>query len=287
MTDHVPLLRRPWTGIAAWLVLALAAWSALPNLSSAWAQDEEEEAAAEAEPAATEKAGADPAASSTGEKKEESYLWWIIKTSGFIGFVLLVLSVYFVATVVQLFVEFREVIAAPPELVAQCDDLLKKRDFMGIYKAAKADDSFFGTVLAAGVSELPNGMGEAREAMDLASEAVVARMEKKISMLAVLGSLGPMIGLLGTLKGMIASFGVIALSDTQLKASEVAGGISEALLLTFEGVGLSVPAIYFFAVFKNRVSTISAHTILKVDEMLRRIHAAIRGKAPGTPTANA
>ncbi len=78
-------------------------------------------------------------------------------------------------------------------------------------------------------------------------------MEKKISMLAVLGTLGPMIGLLGTLKGMIASFSVIAMSDTQLKASQVAGGISEALLLTFEGVALSVPAIYFFALFRNRV----------------------------------
>ena len=59
------------------------------------------------------------------------------------------------------------------------------------------------------------------------------------------------------------------------------------VVLTFEGVGLSVPAIYFFAVFKNRVSTISAHTILKVDELLRRIHSAIRGKTPAGPTATA
>jgi len=287
MTNRLISLRRPWTGFAAWLMLALAAWSAVPNLTSAWAQDEEEEAAAETEPADNGKAAADPATDTTTEVKSESFLWWLIETSGLIGLFLLILSIYFVATVAQLFGEFREEIAAPPELVAQCDDLLKKRDFMGIYKAAKADDSFFGNVLAAGVSELPNGMTEAREAMDLAAEAVVARMEKKISILAVLGSLGPMVGLLGTLKGMIGSFSEIARSDTQLKASAVAGGISEALVLTFEGVGLSVPAIYFFAVFKNRVSTISAHTILKVDEMLRRIQAAIRGKTPTNPTAAA
>ncbi len=68
---------------------------------------------------------------------------------------------------------------------------------------------------------------------------------------------------------MIASFSVIALSDTQLKASEVAGGISEALLLTFEGVALSVPAIYFFAVFRNRVTSISVNTKVQADEFLR------------------
>ena len=97
-------------------------------------------------------------------------------------------------------------------------------------------------------------------------------------MLAVIGTLGPLIGLLGTLKGMIASFSVIALSDTQLKASEVAGGISEALILTFEGVGLSVPAIYFFAVFKNRVSSLSVQAMNTADEFLRRIHTLGRTK---------
>jgi biopolymer transport protein ExbB len=103
-------------------------------------------------------------------------------------------------------------------------------------------------------------------------------------MLAVLGTLGPMIGLVGTLKGMIASFAVIALSDTQLKASEVAGGISEALLLTFEGVALSVPAIYFFAVFKNRVAKISVETLLAADELVRRLVQQAKAK-PASPMA--
>ncbi len=56
---------------------------------------------------------------------------------------------------------------------------------------------------------------------------MAVNLETKISMLAVIGSLGPMIGLLGTLKGMISSFSVIALSDQQMKASAVAGGISK------------------------------------------------------------
>src|SRR5262245_29474120 len=103
-------------------------------------------------------------------------------------------------------------------------------------------------------------------------------MERKISMLAVLGTLGPMIGLVGTLKGMISSFSVIALSDTQLKASEVAGGISEALLLTFEGVALSVPAIFLYAVFRNRVSQISAEVFLEADEFMRRVPTSAKSK---------
>ena len=142
--------------------------------------------------------------------------------------------------------------------------------------------------MTTGITELPNGLADARDAMERVGEAETVDMEKKISMLAVLGTLGPMIGLLGTLKGMIASFSVIAMSDVQLKASQVAGGISEALLLTFEGVALSVPSIYFFALFRNRVSHLSVTTMLQADQFLR--HFAQMGrqsKSAGAPVAAA
>ena len=215
--------------------------------------------------------------------KPKSRLAWLIQSSGWIGAVIVLLSIYFIATVTRLFVELRPQVASPPELVRQCYDLLDKRDFKGVYAAVKDDDSDFAQIVTAGLTELSTGLAEARDAMERVSENLTVGMEKKISMLAVLGTLGPMIGLLGTLKGMISSFSVIALSDTQLKASEVAGGISEALLLTFEGVALSVPAIYFFAVFRNRVSTISTATLLEADEFIRRFSAAARQKVVAAP----
>src|SRR5262245_5845406 len=210
---------------------------------------------------------------------EKSTIMWFITTSGVIGAGILLLSIYFIATVGKLFVELRHEVAMPPQVLQQCEDLLQKKEFMGIYNLLKTDKSFFSRVLFAGISELPNGMSEAREAMSGVTEAVTVGMEKKISILAVLGTLGPMIGLLGTLTGMISRCSVIAMHDVQLKASDVAKGISEALLLTFEGVMLSVPAIYFFSVFKNRVATISADTLLKADEFLRHFGLATRKKS--------
>jgi biopolymer transport protein ExbB len=226
------------------------------------------------------------AADSDGQHAEhqESYLVWIARCSGVIGAVILLLSIYFLATVIRLFMEIREPIAAPPGLLLDFETYLKNRDFRQLYHDLKQSGSFLGTVLAAGMSELSNGLPEAREALDRASDAETVGMEKSISMLAVLGTLGPMIGLLGTLKGMISSFSVIAMSDVQVKANQVAGGISEALLLTFEGVMLSVPAIYFFALFRNRVAAISANTTLLADQLLRRLSQAAQWKpAPPSP----
>lgn len=212
-------------------------------------------------------------------EQEDSTLVWLIKCSGFIGFVILVLSVYFVSTVARLFWEFRIEVAAPPEVVVQCEGLLESRNFKGIYGMVKDDDSFFSRLLTAGITELPNGLSEARDAMERLGDAITSEMEKKISMLAVLGTLGPMIGLLGTLKGMIAAFSVIGSTSGPVKASAVAYALSEALVLTFEGVALAVPSIYFYALFRNRMMYISSSVILTSDQFLRHFSHASRSKA--------
>jgi biopolymer transport protein ExbB len=220
-------------------------------------------------------------------KKEKNRFIWVVESSGFIGFVIVCCSGYFVATVIKLFMKMKPEVAAPPALIASCEEKLQARDFKGIYEMVQQDDSFFSRVVSVGITELPNGLADAREAMQRTGEAESAHMEKQISMLAVLGTLGPMIGLLGTLKGMISSFSVIALSGTQLRADQVAGGISEALILTFEGVSLSVPAIFFFAIFRNRVTTITASVMLQADQILRHFSQAMRGggkKAPADKT---
>ncbi len=275
MNDR-PLAARRLGFLSLLLALLVGGLSLEPR--GARGQDEAAPAGAAEQPLAE---APEPAASDQVQSQpvRKSMFWWFIESSGFIGFVILLLSIYFIATVSRLFIEMRQKVATPPELVDQLVDLLQKREFKEIYARVKEDPSALGRVLSAGIAELPNGLPDGRDALERTGEAVTVEMEKKISMLAVLGTLGPMIGLLGTLKGMIASFSVIALSDVQLKASEVAGGISEALLLTFEGVALSVPAIYFYAVFRNRVSSISVATLLQADEYLRHFAHAARSKA--------
>ena len=252
-----------------WFLLALALWSTLAmSVVTRPALAAEEAAAGAANPP------------EGGVHQRESGFSWLLHSSGWIGAFILGLSVYFVATVSRLFFEMRLPMAIPPEIVVRTDDLLQQRDFKSIFSVVKEDDSFYSRVLSTGIAELPHGLAEARDVMERQGESIVVEWEKKISILAVLGTLGPMIGLLGTLKGMISSFSVIAMYDTQLKASEVAGGISQALVLTFEGVMLSVPSIYFFSLFRNRVSVISTTAMLEADQFLRHFAHAARAKAP-------
>ena len=262
---------------APWLILMGMLAFAGSGLSSAFAQDEEEAAPkAKAKAAAKSTDAGDESGDAPVEK--EMMLTWLIKTSGMIGAIILVISIFFVHRVVTLFLEFRPEIVAPPDLLEQIEGMLAKRDYNGVYQASKKSESALGQLLISGMTAMSSGLGEAREAMDRTGEAIMVHMEKRISLLAVIGSLGPMIGLLGTLKGMIGAFGEIAHSGAQLKANEVAGHISEALLLTFEGVAISVPAIFLFALFKDRVATLTVDVQNLSDELIRKMHAAAQSK---------
>lgn len=266
-------------GRVAWLASWLLLIGVLSVAGTVFAQEEE---ATTEEPAA--KADAADSGTTEGEAQTEdapesqSMLMWLIETSGLIGAIILVISIFFVHRVVTLFLEFKPEIMSPPDLVEQIEGMLAKRDFNGVYQASKKSDSALGQLLVAGMTAMSSGLGEAREAMDRTGEAITVHMEKRISLLAVIGSLGPMIGLLGTLKGMIGAFSGIALSGTQLKASEVAGNISEALVLTFEGVAISVPAIFLFALFKDRVATLTVDVQNMSDELIRKMHTAAHAK---------
>ncbi len=251
---------------------------------SVWAQ----EVPAAVAPAAPEAAAPGPAAKPAAEHKAPaSKLMWIIVTSGWIGLFLMILSMYFIATTARLFTELRPIKVIPPEVIDQCTAALEKRDLKGLYAVVKEDNSEYSRLVRTGISELPAGLSEARSAMERTFEVMYSEGERKISMLAVLGTLGPMIGLLGTLKGMIGAFGAIAMSEgSVLKASEVAGEISEALLLTFEGVLLSVPAIYLHAVFRNKISHLNDEAFSKAEELVTKVASmAKRPAAAAAPAA--
>jgi biopolymer transport protein ExbB len=136
-------------------------------------------------------------------------------------------------------------------------------------------------LLRTGIANLPNGRAEAKEAMNVASEEMVVTMESRISYLATIGTLGPMIGLVGTIWGMIHSFQAIAsASGQQPRADKVAGGISTALFITLEGISLSVPAIFFFAFFRNRIAQIAIEATKVADRSITAFEKAAREARP-------
>ena len=239
---------------------------------------EEKAEAAPAEPEGAAKSAAAPAAGNgTAPPARENMLQWAIRASGPIGAFLLLLSIYFTALVIRLFMEFRITEAVPPALVEKLETAIRDKKFQDAYDVCKDNDSFLARLVRTGIANLPNGRAEAKESMETATEEIVTSLEMKISYLAIIGTLGPMIGLVGTIWGMIMSFQEIATAaGAQPRPEKVAEGISTALFITLEGVSLSVPAIFFFAYFRNRIAQMTMEASRVADRTITSLIAAAK-----------
>ena len=186
---------------------------------------------------------------------------------------------------IRLFLEFRLSEAVPAAIVEKLDAAIKDRKFQEAYDVCRDDNSFLARLVRTGIANLPNGRTEAKESMDAVAEEIVVGMESKISYLATIGTLGPMIGLVGTVWGMIQSFKELATAGGQPRPEKLAEGISTALFITLEGVSLSVPAIFFFAFFRNRIALISTEATKIADRTINAFwSSAKQGKPTGATT---
>jgi biopolymer transport protein ExbB len=187
---------------------------------------------------------------------------------------------YLIALVAWMTFQYRKSVAIPEPLVREVTDLLGQKQFTEAYQRLTADPSFLARVLAAGVRKLPSGLAQALRAMEMANDDATMEMEHRTTYLATVGTLGPMIGLVGTVYGMILSFRVIATAGASPQASQLAGGISTALFATLEGIALSIPAIYFYALFRNRIARLSLEVAMAAESLLEQFSPGVRAPHP-------
>ena len=89
--------------------------------------------------------------------------------------------------------------------------------------------------------------------MDVTIAREIERLERRLLVLATVGSAGPFVGLFGTVWGIMNSFQSIAASKNTSLAV-VAPGIAEALFATAIGLVAAIPATIFYNKFISEVN---------------------------------
>jgi biopolymer transport protein ExbB len=218
------------------------------------------------------------------------FRWILSGVKGIVETVVVLLivaiSIAMVALFIILLLDIRLGEAVPAAFVEEFTEMVNKRQFKQAYEMCRGETSFIARVLTAGMGRLQYGIEDAREAMFAMAESVKAGKESWISYLGVVGTLGPLLGLVGTVVGMIGAFSELGGSDGAPNASALAAEISTALVLTFLGIFISVPAVFLFSFFKNRLTSVSvAATNLADDLMTQMYHNSKKAPEAATPTA--
>jgi biopolymer transport protein TolQ len=130
------------------------------------------------------------------------------------------------------------------------------------------------------VKPMPGVQHRIEKVMDVTISREVERLERRLTVLATVGSTAPFVGLFGTVWGIMTSFQAIAMTNNTSLAV-VAPGIAEALFATALSLVAAVPAVVFYNKFNSEVTRYAARLEAFADEfaaiLSRQIDRTARG----------
>ncbi|MDX6765421.1 MAG: MotA/TolQ/ExbB proton channel family protein [Candidatus Methylacidiphilales bacterium] len=149
----------------------------------------------------------------------------------------------------------------PPALVSSLSQLMSQRDVAAAHQLCQQHPGPLSNALQSALvkANFERDMFN-KTAMENAIADECFREETKmmvvINYLNTLAVMAPMIGLLGTVIGMISSFS--ALTAGKAEATELAGGIGEALVATAGGLLLAIPSMFLYFYFRGQAQSVMA-----------------------------
>jgi biopolymer transport protein ExbB len=172
---------------------------------------------------------------------------------GFFMFVLLILSVFSLAIILQRARVIKMDRALPTDVIRALDGF-KGGSTETLQRILKQEPSPLSRVLENVLQHRDWPRVEILDAVQTRARHEISRLESGLVFLEITTGISPLLGLLGTLSGLVGIFGNIGdHGDPQM----VANGISEALNCTIVGLGVAVPNLVAYNYFTRRVEVVS------------------------------
>jgi biopolymer transport protein ExbB/biopolymer transport protein TolQ len=147
-----------------------------------------------------------------------------------------------------------------------------------------------GAALASALTDRRRGepvdIESAERAIEKERGQIVSGMKKGMTVLATVSATAPFVGLFGTVIGIIAAFAVMGKTG-QGGLGQVAGGISEALVMTAFGLVVAIPAVWIYNYFNGRVDELHTDIDTIKAEIIDFLARPEKGHAASKPAARA
>lgn len=161
----------------------------------------------------------------------------------------------------------------PLGFIQQVEDCIRREKIPEALMLCQHDRSSIGRILLVGIKNFGEGREIIAEALEEAGRRESASLERFIEGLGTIPGISTLLGLLGTISGMIKIFSVIS-TQSAVNPGSLAGGISEALITTYAGLTVAIPAIVMYKYLQSKTDTL----IREMEECSRRLVELLRGK---------
>ena len=132
---------------------------------------------------------------------------------------------------------------APERLVwERLEAFLERGDFSRALSFLELSKGLLPKVLLAYLARYRNGEANSLESAEIEASRAAQVLERHLRALPIIANLSTMLGLLGTISGLIRAFFVIQGHGGPVDPSLLAGGIAEAMITTYFGLVVAIPA---------------------------------------------
>jgi len=196
----------------------------------------------------------------------------IVRAGGWLMLPILLGSVVAMAIVMERFWTLQTRRVMPPGLLERVLRAYERGALSEKQIAALRAGSPLGRILAAGLSYRNASREVMKEAVEDTGRHVAHGLERYLNTLGTIAAVSPLLGLLGTVLGMIQVFSVIT-SVGVGDPTELASGISQALITTAAGISVAVPALIFHRYFRGKVTRLVVDMEAEALKLVEMMHA--------------
>ena len=177
-----------------------------------------------------------------------------LKQGGWTMVPLAACSVVGVAFTIERLLRLRRGVIVPAGLAERADELWRGGRYDEVADLAQSKPCTLSRILATVARHRHASMADVSTiAGDIAARDLKMHM-RRVYPLAVVATLSPMLGLLGTVIGMVGAFDKVAAAGALGDASMLGADISKALITTWAGLVIAVPALALYHYFRSRIS---------------------------------
>lgn len=178
-----------------------------------------------------------------------------LKEGGNTALAQIALSVFGAGFIFERMFRLRRKYIIPEGLADRARDLWKAGKFDELQKLGETEPSTLARVISFIARNRTSPMLEVSEICgDLVTREMNGHYQRAYP-LGIVATLEPLMGLLGMILGMIRTFETVALAGALGDATQLAAGISEALVTTGIGLAVAIPFLALYHVFKLKTTS--------------------------------
>ena len=192
----------------------------------------------------------------------------IIFKGGILMWPIMLCSIVALAITIERFFSLRRATIDTREFMDAMRTVLRQNRIQEAVGICDETDGPIARITKAGLLKHKRSKEDIREAIEDAGHLEIPRLERYLSALATCANVAPLLGLLGTVAGMIRAFAQIQHKQGQVNPSDLAEGISNALVTTAAGLMLAIPAMAVYFYLRGRVIKIIAEVEAQSSEFI-------------------